>query len=167
MEAELSREVSRGHALHGLRTRAVARAEHCDDVAFEVEGAGLFVVHLTWRPETDPRWPHAILVDALPESDDGGSHPPAPPVSPRKGAHGRWPCACCGWFTLDERPSGTFEICPVCGWEDDGVQLADPDVGGGANVPSLREARSEYLRTGAADPDHRALTRPPRDDELE
>jgi hypothetical protein len=42
-----------------------------DDVAFEVDGRELWIVHLTWRRETDPRWPHAIRVDALPELDDG------------------------------------------------------------------------------------------------
>ena len=30
-----------------------------------------------------------------------------------------------------------FEICPVCGWEDDGVQNDDPAFWGGANTLSL------------------------------
>lgn len=82
-----------------------------------------------------------------------------------KGANERWSCPCCDCFTLAEEPPGTFAICAVCGWEDDGAQHADPDLTGGANAPSLRSARRHYLETGAADPDHRAATRPPRADE--
>jgi hypothetical protein len=88
------------------------------------------------------------------------------PVPPHRGANGRWSCPCCGCFTLDEEPPGTFQICPVCWWEDDRVQFDDPDFAGGANAPCLRRARFEYLFTGVADPDHRAHTRPPREDEM-
>jgi rubredoxin len=40
---------------------------------------------------------------------------------------GRYACSCCGYLTLDEQPPGTFDICPVCWWEDDPVQFDDPD----------------------------------------
>lgn len=53
----------------------------------------------------------------------------------------RYACPCCDCFTLGEPPSGTFDICPVCCWEDDDVQFADLDYTGGANKSSLREAR--------------------------
>lgn len=49
------------------------------------------------------------------------------------------PCPCCGCRTLDE--IGAYEICDVCGWEDDPVQSTDPDYRGGANKESLNEAR--------------------------
>jgi anaerobic ribonucleoside-triphosphate reductase len=39
---------------------------------------------------------------------------------------------------------GSYEICPVCNWEDDPVQEEDPSYGGGANVMSLNEARKAY-----------------------
>lgn len=39
-------------------------------------------------------------------------------------------------------PPGTYELCPVCGWEDDGVQLANPTSGGGANRGSLVDAQA-------------------------
>lgn len=73
LERELRRELPDGHALHGRLVRAVARGEDCDDVAFRVEDAGLCIVHLTWRIETDPQWPHAVFAEALPEgeADDG------------------------------------------------------------------------------------------------
>jgi hypothetical protein len=70
LEDELRREMPVGHALYGREVRAVARRDDCDDVAFEVAAAGLCVVHLTWQRETDPRWPHAMFVDALPETDN-------------------------------------------------------------------------------------------------
>ena len=60
-----------------------------------------------------------------------------------------YPCPCCGCFTLDEEPSGTFEICPVCYWEDDDIQADDPTYEGGANGISLDEARANFSRYGA------------------
>jgi hypothetical protein len=53
-------------------------------------------------------------------------------------------CPCCRFFTLDERPPGTFEICEICGWEDDPVQFKDPDYRGGANASSLNECRAAF-----------------------
>jgi hypothetical protein len=51
-------------------------------------------------------------------------------------------CACCGFRTL---PAGSiFEICSLCGWQDDGVQNADPDYAGGANELSLNEYRPRW-----------------------
>lgn len=65
------------------------------------------------------------------------------------------PCAACGLLVFDE-PSGSYAICPVCGWEDDPVQLAHPSLAGGANRESLRVAQpiaapraAEAIRGGA------------------
>lgn len=55
-------------------------------------------------------------------------------------------CRCCGQPTLAEEPSGTYEICPNCGWEDDPVQSRDPDYAGGANGFSLRSFRRHWLQ---------------------
>ena len=30
-----------------------------------------------------------------------------------------FPCPCCGYKTLSESASGTYEICEICFWEDD------------------------------------------------
>ena len=46
---------------------------------------------------------------------------------------------------MDE-PPGSFNICDVCGWEDDHVQLAHPRMGGGANRESLVEAQAALLK---------------------
>lgn len=51
-------------------------------------------------------------------------------------------CPCCGEKTLMERDN--YEICKVCGWEDDDIQSADPDYAGGANHISLNEARKAW-----------------------
>ena len=58
-------------------------------------------------------------------------------------------CPCCGYLTLSEKPPGTFEICPVCRWEDDNVQFDDPNFAGGANDMSLNQARENYKNFGA------------------
>ncbi|MGA2120247.1 MAG: CPCC family cysteine-rich protein [Bryobacteraceae bacterium] len=61
-------------------------------------------------------------------------------------------CPCCGRDTLDEEPPGTFLICEVCRWEDDPVQFDDCDFEGGANRPSLNQAREFFRSLGVSDP---------------
>lgn len=64
----------------------------------------------------------------------------------------RYPCRCCLFLTLSEPETGSYEICPVCFWEDDPVQNEHPEYAGGANKFSLGEARENYIRCGACDP---------------
>ena len=59
-------------------------------------------------------------------------------------------CPSCGYFTMDEWP-GSYDICHICFWEDDPVQLLDPSYAGGANHPSLIEAQSNVMLYGACD----------------
>lgn len=63
----------------------------------------------------------------------------------------KYTCPCCGYKTLDEEPPGTYEICSICFWEDEGVQYSDPDYDGGANSPSLRQAQNNFLEFGACE----------------
>jgi hypothetical protein len=61
-------------------------------------------------------------------------------------------CPCCGCRTLSAPE--TLQLCPVCWWEDDGQEDRDAaevrlTVNGDL---SLRDARSHYLRCGAAHP---------------
>lgn len=56
----------------------------------------------------------------------------------------KFTCPCCGYKTFEEKP-GNYEICPICYWEDDYVQLADPQFSGGANKVSLIEAQKNYI----------------------
>ncbi|MDP3212876.1 MAG: CPCC family cysteine-rich protein [Deltaproteobacteria bacterium] len=62
----------------------------------------------------------------------------------------RFTCPCCGHRTLAE-PPGSHNICMVCFWQDDGVQLLDPACRGGANGPCLMECQDNYQRLGAAE----------------
>lgn len=64
----------------------------------------------------------------------------------------RYPCPCCDFLTLTQAPSGSYATCPVCRWEDDCIQFRDLDCTGGANRPSLREARAAYRRLSAKEP---------------
>ncbi|MCC7633783.1 CPCC family cysteine-rich protein [Stenotrophomonas rhizophila] len=58
------------------------------------------------------------------------------------------PCPCCEVGAFFEH--GVYEICIVCGWEDDPVQAALPDYAGGANRTSLNAARQRWLSRGSA-----------------
>ena len=74
-------------------------------------------------------------------------------------------CPCCGHRTLPDRP-GAFELCPVCGWEDDGP-LSDTDPtrwDGGPNGISLAEGQRRFRRYGSSTPT-REWSRPPKADE--
>ena len=51
-------------------------------------------------------------------------------------------CPVCGKYTF--KKSGDYDICPVCEWENDPIQLANPDEDGGANDLSLNEYKKEY-----------------------
>lgn len=61
-----------------------------------------------------------------------------------------YPCPCCGYLTLSEPSRGTYEICPVCYWEDDQAQFIDSALRGGANNVSLNEARKSFASIGAS-----------------
>jgi hypothetical protein len=49
------------------------------------------------------------------------------------------------------KPPGSYNICAVCGWEDDHVQLAHPRMRGGANRECLVEAQAVALQRFPAD----------------
>lgn len=61
----------------------------------------------------------------------------------------RYTCPCCGYRTLDSQP-GSYDICPICSWEDDPIQLASPDYAGGANTLSLIDAQKNFLTIGVS-----------------
>lgn len=74
-------------------------------------------------------------------------------------------CPCCGYRTLPDGPSA-YEVCQVCGWEDDGVSTQRPLIwGGNPNGISLAEAQRRYRRYGATYPKD-PRSRPPRTDEV-
>lgn len=77
-----------------------------------------------------------------------------------------YPCPCCHNRTLSGQPPGTYEVCPVCFWEDDPVQFDDEDYEGGANTVSLSTARKNYQAFGACSEEHRSEVRPPTEEEI-
>ena len=76
----------------------------------------------------------------------------------------RFTCPCCGYQTL-LGPPGSYDICKVCFWEDDGVQLLDPAYQGGANRPSLMECQENLRRVGACEERFFGDVRPPAAEE--
>lgn len=52
-------------------------------------------------------------------------------------------CPVCGKHEFEEEDF--FEVCPICGWEDDNIQRDDPDYEGGANNMSLNDYRKKWL----------------------
>ncbi|MEO0913978.1 MAG: CPCC family cysteine-rich protein [Pseudomonadota bacterium] len=62
----------------------------------------------------------------------------------------RHTCPCCDYVTLPER--GNYLICPVCYWEDDGLDLDAPDTRSGPNIGmTIREARQNFRNIGACE----------------
>ncbi|WP_329611816.1 CPCC family cysteine-rich protein [Kitasatospora herbaricolor] len=77
----------------------------------------------------------------------------------------RYPCVCCGRLTM-AGPPGSYEICPVCCWEDDPVQLRWPDQAIGANPrTSLIEAQRNFEAFGASHEQFLGHVRPPEENE--
>lgn len=52
------------------------------------------------------------------------------------------PCPCCG--AQESFEDGDYAICRVCNWENDPLQLENPDLEGGANKLSLNQARLKF-----------------------
>jgi hypothetical protein len=71
------------------------------------------------------------------------------------------PCPCCGYPTLSQR--NMYDICELCGWEDDGQDDENADkVFGGPNASySLTQARANFeQRLIMFDPDSRRSNTP-------
>jgi hypothetical protein len=75
-------------------------------------------------------------------------------------------CPCCEHLTYNSEPPGTFEVCPVCYWEDDNVQYENPSFDGGANNVSLIKAKSNYKSFGAIEEKFINDVRKPNSDEI-
>ncbi|QGQ93782.1 hypothetical protein EHS13_02115 [Paenibacillus psychroresistens] len=63
----------------------------------------------------------------------------------------KYTCPCCGYRAFDEEPSGTFDICDICYWEDDNLMNENPDYWGGANGVCLRQAQRNFIKFGVSE----------------
>lgn len=79
--------------------------------------------------------------------------------------HSKFPCPCCGYRTIPEKPNGTYTICPVCFWEDGTIQTDDANLEGGTSAKSLQQAQKNFLEFGACDVDMIQNVRPPNTEE--
>jgi hypothetical protein len=78
----------------------------------------------------------------------------------------RHACPCCGYVTLPGRP-GSYEICPVCRWEDDpAVDRDGPEALSGPNHVSLRQAQRNFADFGASSEKRRRHARAPLPHEI-
>jgi hypothetical protein len=77
----------------------------------------------------------------------------------------KFACPCCGYKTFDNVLNGSYEICPVCFWEDDPLQFNNPEFEGGANRMSLRQAQRNFREFGACSREMLSNVRLPRKDE--
>jgi hypothetical protein len=74
-------------------------------------------------------------------------------------------CPCCSYRVFADAP-GSYDICPICFWEDDIVQLAFPGLAGGANKCSLFEGQQNFEKIGACEERIKAYVRPAKDTDL-
>lgn len=77
----------------------------------------------------------------------------------------KYKCPCCGCYTFDNKPDGSYDICQVCFWEDDPIQLEDPTFEGGANKVSLIQAQKNYKKFGACEREMIPHVRKPTENE--
>ena len=57
-------------------------------------------------------------------------------------------CPCFDFVSLAER--GSYLVCPICFWEDDGQDITEIDVPSGSNRGlTLREGRDNFEKVGA------------------
>src|SRR5690242_1102863 len=76
----------------------------------------------------------------------------------------KFPCPCCGHLVM-EGPPGSDDICMICFWEDDVMQLRWPELAGTTNAVSLVEAQKNFARLGASEERFLRDVRPPAPDE--
>ena len=79
----------------------------------------------------------------------------------------RYACDCCGYLTLLN--PGHYEICAVCGWEDDRCDnnriCGGPDAPSGPNHVSLTQGRGDFALFGASKERSKEYVRGPRPEE--
>jgi Protein of unknown function (DUF4240)/Cysteine-rich CPCC len=174
-----------GYAFQGFHDRLVALGRHVFERAIR-DPDTLADVPIDWRAgdrETGPWLSIAPLVafERVTGRSLTEAHPPRD-ARPDEPAGARWdlrsvalrvpllaarasydpgavrllqPCPCCGYLTVDE--PGSWEICDICGWEDDDFVRGDPDEFSAPNRATLNQARADHRHRAG---DGRSPTRP-------
>ena len=57
-------------------------------------------------------------------------------------------CPICGEYEF--AAENNFDVCPVCEWENDGVQMDDPTYWGGANDLCLNDYKAVWEQNKVA-----------------
>lgn len=73
-------------------------------------------------------------------------------------------CPCCHYKTLPQGEDGSYSICPVCFWENDGTR--NQEQYSSPNQMTLEQGRKNFPDFGACDEDSKMLVRPPNRDEI-
>ncbi|WP_374726467.1 CPCC family cysteine-rich protein [Herbaspirillum seropedicae] len=73
-------------------------------------------------------------------------------------------CPCCG-YEVFPAPPGSYDICPICFWGDDDLQLYYPHAHG-ANPSSLIESQVNFVQFGACDKEIAKSTRKVMEDDM-
>ena len=76
----------------------------------------------------------------------------------------KYPCPCCGYLVFDESP-GSYQICPICFWEDDLSQLRFVRTTC-ANHVSLLEGQENFINEGVCELRFRSNVRRARASDL-
>jgi hypothetical protein len=82
-----------------------------------------------------------------------------------KMANHAYPCACCRYLTRETPETDTYDICPVCFWEENELQTSDPEAVW-VNKVCLIEARANFPAFGACEPEMLKHVRPPLPEEI-
>ena len=77
-------------------------------------------------------------------------------------------CPVCGYLTFwtEDGFPGSYNVCPICYWEDDPVQFKDPDYAGGANRMSINQAKENFKKYQACEVSLKSKCRLPTQDEI-
>lgn len=87
------------------------------------------------------------------------------PITKDEYLNGR--CEVCGFYTFKNAERGSFALCNVCLWEDDGFNEKPNDARGGPNQElTLNQARVNFMQFSAYSKHVNQYARKPLEDEL-
>lgn len=77
----------------------------------------------------------------------------------------KYTCPCCWYKTLSEKP-WSYEICPICFWEDDLDQSLFPDLDWWPNYVTLIQAQQNYIKYGVCEIQFKDKVRLPNENDI-